>query len=246
MDEPALKPPPPSLCDLAQTRAIALFIDFDGTLVEIAAEPGSIEVPHGLSARLAALSERLEGRLALVSGRAIESLELHCGPLRIACAGSHGGTLRTAHGAMIRNSDPLPGEVIARVAEWARETGADHEAKPHGAALHSRARPELEESCALYLEELAEQHGLAVKRGKKVAELVRPGADKSAAVHHFMATPPFVGAMPIFIGDDVTDEDGFAACDELGGFGIAVGDRPSQQARFALSGPAAVTQWIDL
>ena len=246
MDEPASKPPPPSLSDLALEQAIALFLDFDGTLVEIAAEPGSLDVSADLGARLAASADRLDGRLALVSGRAIENLELHCGPLRLACAGSHGAALRAADGAIIQTADPLPTEVIAQVMDWAEETGADHEAKPHGAALHSRARPELEESCALFLEGLADRHGLAVKRGKMVAELVRRGADKAAAVRSFMARAPFAGAMPIFVGDDVTDEDGFAACEEAGGFGVIVGERQSQYARFALPNPKVVAQWIGL
>lgn len=246
MDKPAAKPLPPSLRDLARTRAIALFLDFDGTLVDIAAEPGSIDVPRNLGARLAVVAQRLEGRLAIVSGRAIEDLELHCGPLPLACAGSHGAALRAANGAMMRTSDALPPDVLTEVAQWASQTGVHHEAKPHGAALHSRARPELEESSAVYLAGLAKRHGLALKRGKMVAELVRPGADKAAAVRGFMAGPPFSGAVPIFVGDDVTDDDGFAACERLGGFGVIVGDRPTDQARFALPDPAAVAEWIDL
>ena len=169
-----------------------------------------------------------------------------CGPLALACAGSHGAALRSANGTMILAPEGLPADVLEEVIAWAGRNGADHEAKPHGAALHSRARPELEPSCALFLDGLARRHGLAVKRGKKVAELVRPGADKSAAVHRFMAEPPFVGAMPIFVGDDVTDEDGFAACTALGGFGVIVGERPSQRARFALAGPDAVMEWLNL
>ena len=246
MDDPVAKPPPPALRALAREKAIALFLDFDGTLVDIAAEPGAIAVPHDLGARLAALSDRIEGRLALVSGRAIEDLEFHCGPLALACAGSHGAELRAADGAMIQTAAALPPDVLAQTARWACEAGAHHEAKPHGVALHSRLRPELEESCALYLEGLAQRHGLAVKRGKKVAELVRPGADKAVAVRRFMAGPPFAGATPIFAGDDVTDEDGFAACTQLGGFGVIVGDRPSQNARYALPDAAAVSDWIDL
>lgn len=242
----AAQSPPPRLRELGEAQAIALFLDFDGTLVEIAERPGDIAVPHALGSRLAALSARLGGRLALVSGRAIEDLEKHCGPLAIACAGSHGGALRSAEGASLRQSSPLPPAVLAEIADWARASGADHEAKPHGAALHSRARPELEEACALFLGGLAQRHGLAVKRGKKVAELVRPGADKGEAVRRFMAAAPFAGARPIFVGDDVTDEDGFAACAQLGGFGIIVGERRSPTARFALANTAAVIEWMDL
>jgi len=246
MEEPAIQPPPPPLRDIAAEREVALFVDFDGTLVEIAERPGGIAVPQSLGVRLASLSDRLSGRLALVSGRAIEDLERHCGPLAVACAGSHGAALRSAEGAALHQSGSLPPAVLAEIAEWARDNGADHEAKPHGAALHSRARPELEESCALFLEGLARRHGLAVNRGKKVAELVRPGADKGEAVRRFMATAPFAETMPIFVGDDVTDEDGFAACEKLGGFGIIVGERRSARARFALASPADVIEWIEL
>lgn len=245
MDETA-KPPPPSLRNLVERGPLALFVDFDGTLTDIAPEPATIIVEPGLAGRLAALSGRLGGRLALVSGRAIENLEEHCGPLSIACGGSHGAVLRTADGNILLTEDPLPPAILCEAEEWAHAHGILIENKPHGIALHSRATPELEEDCALYLAALGKQHGLAVKRGKRVAELVRPGADKGGAVREFMAKPPFTGALPIFIGDDVTDEDGFSACERLGGFGIAVGERFSPMARFHLSDPAAVRQWAGL
>lgn len=245
MDETA-KPSPPSLRTLVERGPLALFVDFDGTVVDIAHDPGTIVVSPGLADQLAALSKRLGGRLALVSGRAIENLEEHCGPLSIACGGSHGATLRTADGTILIAGDPLPPAILCEAKEWAQAHGIFIEYKPHGIALHSRATPQLEEDCARYLETLAKRNGLAVKRGKRVAELVRPGADKGGAVREFMAMPPFLGALPIFIGDDVTDEDGFAACERLGGFGIAVGERFSPMARFHLSDPAAVRQWAGL
>lgn len=245
MDETA-KQPPPSLRNLVEGGPLALFVDFDGTLVDIAHEPGSIVVGPDLAAKLSALSGRLGGRLALVSGRAIENLEEHCGPLSIACGGSHGATLRTADGEILMADDPLPPEIIREARDWAQAHSIFAESKPHGIAFHSRATPEIEEDCAFYLASLAGRHGLAVKRGKLVAELVRPGADKGGAVREFMAKPPFTGAIPVFIGDDVTDEDGFAACKELGGFGIAVGERFSPTARFHLCDPAAVRQWVGL
>ncbi len=93
---------------------------------------------------------------------------------------------------------------------------------------------------------LATQHGLDVKAGKAVVELVHFGASKSAAVQLFMAEPPFAGTLPVFLGDDVTDEDGFAAANEAGGFGIAVGQRDSVAARFGLCDVAAVHQWLGL
>ena len=87
---------------------------------------------------------------------------------------------------------------------------------------------------------------MCVTSGKGVAELVRPGATKAAAVSAFMEVAPFAGAVPVFIGDDVTDEDGFAGAGEHGGFGIAVGERPSRQARYGLDSVAAVHHWLEI
>jgi trehalose 6-phosphate phosphatase len=243
----AALPPPPRLGQLLAEGPIALFLDFDGTLVDLAATPGAIAVPHGLAEGLVALSRRLDGRLALVSGRSIEDLERHCGPLAVDCAGSHGAERRRADGSAVcpvaeTLSEPLRDEI----ARFARERGIAYERKPYGAALHSRAAPQLEEQCALFMAEMAEAHGLVVKRGKRVAELVPPGVDKGVALRAFMAAEPFAGSHPVFLGDDVTDEDGFAASAELGGFGIAVGPRLSKAARYGLADPAAVQQWLAL
>lgn len=240
-------PAPPSLGDLLREHPTALLLDFDGTLVDLAPTPDGIVLSPRLAERLVELSARIGGRLALVSGRDIENLEAHLGSLRIACAGSHGAEVRTAAGQRLGSAAlPLPPKVIELVSAWARREGADFEAKPHGAALHSRGRPDLEPACALFLEGLAESHGLTVKRGKFVAELIRPGPDKGAAVHSLMGTAPFAGARPVFLGDDVTDEDGFAAARDLGGLAIAVGPRPAAQADYALADPAAVHQWLGL
>ena len=169
-------PHPPPLLDLLARGPLALFLDFDGTLVDIAPTPDAIAVPPRLGELLAELSDRLGKRLALVSGRAINNLEQHCGPLRVTCAGSHGAELRAADGSPLGAAAlPLPAAAIADVARFAADHGVSFEAKAHGAALHSRADPEREEACALFMDELALQHGLMVKRGKRVAELVRPG-----------------------------------------------------------------------
>ncbi len=98
----------------------------------------------------------------------------------------------------------------------------------------------------MFMEELAARHGLKVKRGKFVAELVHPGIDKGAAVRAFMADEPFAGARPVFIGDDVTDEDGFLAALEYDGLAITVGERDSCRARFGLADPGAVRDWLEL
>lgn len=247
MDGPTQLPAPPPLGALLAAGPLALFLDFDGTLVEIAPDPDAILVPPTLGERLEGLRDRLDGRVSLVSGRALADIEEHLGPVGVARAGSHGlhrvhADGRTA-GAV---PEPLPDNVVERLREFAHEQGLRYETKSHGGALHYRQRPDCEEQARAFAAGLAQEHGLAVKHGKAVAELVRPGASKQGAVRTFMQDPPFVGAMPVFIGDDVTDEDGFAGAEELGGFGIAVGERPSKRARYRLDSVAAVHHWLEI
>lgn len=240
-------PPPPSLAALGDSQPLALFLDFDGTLVDIAPTPGGIKVPEGLSSGLERLSTTLGGRLALVSGRSLDDVASHLGPLAIARAGSHGADRRDAAGAAIGEQPAsLPRDVLRDVADFAREHGFALEDKPHGAALHYRADPSLEERGLAFAEQIAASCGLAVKRGKCVIELVAPGADKAAAVRAFMHTAPFRGALPVFVGDDITDEDGMRAAQALGGFGVLVGDRLPTIAKYALASPVAVHHWLGL
>lgn len=240
-------PAPPPLSELSARGPIAVFLDFDGTLVEIAETPDSIEVPDRLVERLCALSDRIGGRLALVSGRAVDNLEKHCGPLGIACAGSHGlSRFSAARERLGVEPHALPSAVMEPLQEFAAAEGFGFETKAHGAALHYRTDPSLEARGLAFTSALADQHGLVVKRGKCVIELVPPGGDKGSAVRAFMEEEPFAGSQPVFVGDDVTDEDGFAAAQELGGLGVLVGTRSPSAAKYGLADPAAVQQWLEL
>lgn len=247
MSSPAPLPPPPPLADLLAEGPLALFLDFDGTLVAIAARPDAIEVPEGLARRLERLSTRLDGRFALVSGRALKDLESHLGPVSVAQAGSHGADQRLADGSVLgdaaRGLDPA---TIAAVADYARANDLIFETKSHGCALHYRARPAAGEAVDAFMRAIAAREGLAVKTGKCVVELVHEGADKGGAVRAFMAQPAFAGTRPVFVGDDITDEDGFAACEELSGFGILVGSPRESAAQFALLDVDAVHNWLEL
>lgn len=233
--------------DLCEDGPLTLFLDFDGTLVNIAAKPDGIAVPGFLAEGLHRLATQLDGRLALISGRAISDIEIYLGPLSIARAGSHGIERLLPDGSPLDAKPELfPAEVLERLAAFARDTGFDLEQKPHGAALHYRANPALEDEGLAFAAKLAEAYGLVIKRGKCVIELVRPGADKGGAVRAFMKHPLFSGSRPLFIGDDVTDEDGFAAVEEFEGDGILVGDRSFTKARFGLQDPAHVLEWLGL
>jgi len=240
-------PPPPPLGSLREQGPVALFLDFDGTLVDLADTPDGIVVPAKLTARLVQLADRLGGALALISGRAVIDLERHCGPLEIARAGSHGIDRRLADGSALGLApEPMPTSAADRLRRFAIEQGLRLETKPHGSALHYRDNPAAETAGRDFAQSLAAEHGLVVKYGKFVIELVRPGADKGGAVRAFMQEGPFAGCVPIFVGDDVTDEDGMAAATALGGFGILVGEERPTAARYLLADPQAVHEWLGL
>ncbi|OBX18265.1 trehalose-phosphatase [Erythrobacter sp. QSSC1-22B] len=238
---------PPSLAELLAAGPVALFLDFDGTLVAIAPRPDAIHVPEGLGRRIERLADRLAGRLALVSGRALDDLGSHLGAVCVARAGSHGADRRWSDDSVLGGAPRgLEGGTIAEVETYARSHGLNFETKTHGCALHYRTRPEAGQYAESFMRAVASREGLAVKAGKCVVELVQPGADKGGAVRAFMAQTPFAGARAVFLGDDVTDEDGFVACAELGGFGILVGDQRETHANFRLSDVDAVHNWLEL
>lgn len=241
-------PPPPPLERMVEAERMALFLDFDGTLVEIAPTPDGIAVPTRLAARLANLGEKLHGACAIVSGRALADLSRHLGErLPLACAGSHGADIRDASGQWLKPAPaPIPNEVVEAMREHAASEGLVFEAKPHGAALHYRNQPAKGACAHAFAERLARDHGYVTQGGKAVVELVNGHGDKGGAVRVFMEAEPFAGALPFFIGDDLTDEKGFAACADLGGAGVLVGQREDTLARYALADVAAVHDWLGL
>ena len=248
MGSPHNLPTPPPLDALVRDGPVAMFLDFDGTLVEIAPTHDTIRVPHILPAALERLSRKLDGRLALVSGRSLENLATHLGNLAIAQAGSHGADCRLASGERVGSTPrAMSPSVIAALEELVRRyEGATLETKNHGVAVHYRARPVIEPQVVEAAEDIAASHDLSVKRGKCVIELLSDNADKGEAVRAFMSERAFASARPIFIGDDVTDEDGFAAVKEFAGLGVLVGGSRVTKACYRLDGPKDVYSWLGL
>lgn len=238
---------PPPLASLLSRGRVALFLDFDGTLVHLASGPDAIEPADDLAARIEALADRIERACAIISGRAIADIEAHIGPLTVAAAGSHGAHVRSADGEPLGDGPQgLPKIIEERLRAFAEAEALDYEHKPHGGALHYRSQPERGPKALAFAEALASEHDWAVQSGKCVVELVATGADKGTAVHTLMQVEPFTGAMPVFIGDDLTDEAGFKACRELGGTGILVGAPRETAAGYRLEDVTAVHNWLEL
>lgn len=238
----ALAPPPP----LRLTAATALFLDFDGTLVEIADRPDAVAVPDGLPALLAALGDSLGGRFAVISGRSIASLREMLGPVDVPLAGSHGGEIMPSIAAGVTNAaPPLPAGLQEELARFAKANGGLLvEPKPSSIAVHYRERPEVLEALLVLAEGIASARGMQVKHGRQVIELVVAGSDKGTAVEAFMAMPAFAGATPLFVGDDTTDEDAFRVVSRLGGGGVLAGPLRPTAAHWHLESVSAVYAWL--
>lgn len=236
-------PPPPPLVEWTELHALALFLDFDGTLVEIAETPDAIHVADNLAHRLEELSRRLNGRLALVTGRAIADIHGHLGSARIATVGSHGAEFDADAETAESLSESAAAAIASLADKWPRLIV---ETKPHGVAIHYRQEPSAASAVMTVMEDIATKDGLAVRPGKMVVELGPPQANKGAAVERLMALPPYAGSTPIFVGDDVTDEDGFTAAAAAGGHGVLVGNPRPTAARYRLSGPEEVYRWLSL
>lgn len=227
-------------------KETALFIDFDGTLTPIVARPELARPAPETLRLLSRLAERHDGAVAVLSGRRLADLDELLAPLRLPAAGSHGVERRDAGG---RAHLEAPDEAAFRplyetLAAFARRERLLLEPKPGGAALHFRSRPELETECRALADRLVDgRDDLRVIHGSMVAEIAPARGDKGTALSAFMTEPPFLGRTPVAVGDDTTDEDAFAAAQELGGVGIRIGFGPSG-ARCRLPDIDAFLAWL--
>jgi len=227
---------------------LALFLDVDGTLLSIAPHPDAVVVRPELLTLLGRLSERLQGALALISGRSIVDLDKLFEPLVLPCAGVHGLEWRGADAVEHRAGAATLLENLRKpIADFARRReGLLVEDKQQSLALHYRNAPSYETEAEAFLRELidAESASLELKRGKMVLEVKPSSADKGTAIEAFMEEPPFAGRIPVFIGDDVTDEDGFKTVNRLGGLSIRVGLDENSAAAFSLPNEETVFAWL--
>lgn len=238
-------PIPPRLT--ADSEQYAFFFDVDGTLAEICPEPDSVTIPAPVLANLQALSSVCRGAVALVSGRPIEQLDRLTAPLRLPLAGIHGAELRDGadniHRATLAPEIAVP---LQQMLEQGMATmpGTLLEAKGLAFALHYRQAMFYEpQVLALAQAAVEEFPQLALQPGKCVVEIKPQGTDKGAAIATFMRHAPFAGRIPVFVGDDLTDEQGFLAVNALHGISVKVGDGTGH-ACYRLKQVAEVYDWL--
>lgn len=227
----------------------AFFFDIDGTLIDIAPTPDGVVVPDTLVADLIGLEKSAGGALALVSGRSLAMIDELFRPSRFTAGGLHGGELRSADGALQTEPpspalDLLRADLAVLVARW---PGALLEDKGAAIAVHFRGNPSAEADVVATVEALLPRAGgkLTAQHGKMVVEVKPSHFSKGGAVRRLMNAPPFAGRRPIAVGDDITDEEMFAAVNEIGGISVRVGhrDRPTA-AHYQMHDTAAVRAWI--
>lgn len=227
-------------------RASALFFDFDGTLVDLAAQPEAVQVEACVPDLLARMAPLVGGALAVVSGRPLQEIDHHLAlPHRLPAAGVHGAERRGIDGLVRRIAVAALDEPMALVEALVRRHPALRvERKPCAIALHYRQAPDLEDECvATMTEAMRRAEGMTLMRGKKVVELKPRRASKGAAVRSFLDERPFRHRRPWFFGDDVTDEGAFDLVQSLGGVAVKIGEGETLAAH-RLPDPAAMRAWL--
>ena len=236
------RPPPPAPAD-----NWALFLDVDGCLLDFADAPDAVSVPASLRVTLASLAQRLSGAVALVSGRSLAGIDALFAPLQLPASGLHGLEQRT--GAKHVPAPP-PSPALRVIGEEARRValaypGALVEDKSPALALHWRAAPQAAAALRAFAEvALPRLPGYCLQHGDHVVELRPAGSDKGRAILALLDEPSFRGRVPIFVGDDITDESGFAVVNAHAGYSVLVGDREPSAAHYALRNPDAVRRWL--
>ncbi len=238
-----------STVTLPSLNDCALLLDIDGTLLDLAPEPDAVVVPDGLRASLQRLLDRTEGALALVSGRAIENIDRIFAPLCLPAVGGHGAETRPtcSEGASVSSIRPMDEKLRKRFAAIAAlDSGILVEDKGYSIALHFRRAPDKE--AAIYKAVSAirsdlPQAAIEVLPGKQVCEIKPAGFSKATAVRALLTLPPFTGRVPVFLGDDVTDETVFAIMPDLNGFAFSVG-RKARGVAGHFEDPTAVRHWL--
>ncbi|WP_333823658.1 trehalose-phosphatase [Pinisolibacter sp.] len=238
------------LAHLADIGRPALFLDFDGTLVDLAATPDAIVVPRGLPDLLVRLESALGGALAIVTGRRIVDIDRFLAPAVFVVAGVHGGEYRTGRGDIVRpTTEPIEADLVEAIRILERLVpGVLVEPKGATLTVHWRAVPQAADRVEAELARILEggPDHLEISHGRKVFEVCPRDISKGAALGHLAALPAYRGRIPIMIGDDVSDESAFAAAERLGGVGYRVRGETFAAAVADFDSPRRVREWLSV
>jgi trehalose 6-phosphate phosphatase len=233
---------------LSDPANCALFLDLDGTLLNLATTPKGVEVPAGLIDLLDGLYVALGGAVAIVTGRHIADVDRLLQPLRLPASGVHGSELRvSAESDVAVLTGAIPSTMFAQISEMTRSIpGAFTESKETALTVHYRLAPEAEQQIAQQLSELLARHAgqFRLVPGRKVFEILPAGLSKGTALRMLAAMPQFSGRTPIMIGDDVGDEPAFEASQALSGHGLRVAGEHFSIDFAAFQGPSEVRIWL--
>ena len=232
------------------TDKVALFMDFDGTLVDFETNPADVTVPSSTLGLLSLLQEKTDGALAIISGRSISDLDRMLSPLAIAASGCLGAEMRLRKdGDIYALAEPIPADIVAELSALAeRMPGVTFENKTYGAALHYRDAPEarsiLENELPSITRDL--QRNVKIVFTECTCEIIGHNYTKGTAVRNFFLTPHFKDKMPVYIGNDILDREAFVAVRAMGGIGLYVGDRyVSPEVDFTLNSVDEVHKWLE-
>lgn len=227
-----------------------MFLDIDGTLIDIASTPNDVVIPQNLSKILENVTLRLDGALAILTGRPIADVDILLAPLAPVAAGIHGAEIRFFPSGDIANKAR---PVNARIEQAVQALSFQHpsvliERKQQSIALHYRQAPEVAahlESALLQILKDSE-NDLTIARGKQVLELVPKHISKGSALEEIMGYSPFAEKQPIMIGDDISDQSAFAVARRLGGKGMKVAGEQFSRSESDFDGPSDVLAWLEL
>ncbi|MDQ1154648.1 trehalose-phosphatase [Brevundimonas sp. SORGH_AS_0993] len=230
-----------------RAEGVALFLDMDGVLAPLAATPDAVVPSPRRTAALKAVAAKLDGRVAIVSGRTISEIDRIADHALMSASGVHGLERRLKDGTIQRKTaDAGVAQALRAFKLFAADRpGMIVEDKGVSAGLHYRQAPDQAKAAEDLAHRLQAETGLTLQPGHMVLELKTPGADKGTAVTAFMQEAPFKGAAPVMLGDDLTDEYGFEAAAALGGYGVLVGPERPTAARYRLEDVDAVLIWLE-
>lgn len=225
--------------------SFAVFLDFDGTLADIAERPDAVRPDADLPEVLTGLAAKLGGALAIVTGRTVPEIDRFLSPARLDVCGMHGLERRVSGRLSRPDLVPLAPQIDALRRAFADRPGVIVEDKTFGVALHWRMAPDAEADALAAMEKLAAELGpdYRIQDGKAVREIVPAASGKGAAIRALMEAPPYLGRVPLFAGDDRTDEHGFEAVNPLGGISIKLGDGPTV-APYRFPDAASFRDWL--